>query len=442
MGLVMYLGPEAHRRAALACSATCSRLPTRFREYTCVHGSGHAFMRGFHSQLRDAVNACNELGPANAPDCAQGAFHDYWISLGGGDGTSAPERRATTRPSRVCGAYTYKRPCWYRYFWERKAVARVYEAEDMLALCDGLDGHAARRLHRRRVAARLARARSGRPRPRLRRARGRGHVQLPPRAQRARRSTGRSFEQLRLIRDLRRPADDDALVVLRLVRPHARRRSRTARSARAGAPKLEPEHARVSCAAGGAHMSAAAADLLLESACSTATDERPRAGTRRPGGARTREPSAMICATSLRQLARTSRSGRGVAYAWSLSGVTSCAERTEQRHRERGRDADLARAAAPSGAACATTTGCSSGSSGAARSSAVNVRTSSSNGRAVGAAREVRGDHPRLELRQLAVEHERDLRPDAVADDGTMDHAHVASDDAVAERVRSTTVAR
>ena len=31
---------------------SCMQLPTRFREYTCFHGSGHAFMRGYHGQLR------------------------------------------------------------------------------------------------------------------------------------------------------------------------------------------------------------------------------------------------------------------------------------------------------------------------------------------------------------------------------------------------------
>jgi hypothetical protein len=75
----------------------------------------------------------------NAPDCSQGAFHDYWISLGGTDGTTAPEG-AETSPEAVCGGYTYKRPCWYRYFWERKATTRVYTSEDILGLCDGLEG--------------------------------------------------------------------------------------------------------------------------------------------------------------------------------------------------------------------------------------------------------------------------------------------------------------
>lgn len=133
MGLAMYLGPRlvVEPRSVLQ---TCSQLPTRFREYTCIHGSGHAFMRGFHSQLRDAVNACNTLGPVNAPDCAQGAFHDYWISLGGADGTMRPED-AESSPETVCREYTYKRPCWYRFFWERRPATRVYTADDMLELC-------------------------------------------------------------------------------------------------------------------------------------------------------------------------------------------------------------------------------------------------------------------------------------------------------------------
>ena len=135
MGMAMYLGPELvtdPRRVLKTCSAQA----TRFREYTCVHGLGHAFMRGFHSYLRDAVTACNKLGVVAAPDCSQGAFHDYWISLGGGDGTERPEG-ADTDPDSVCGAYTYKRPCWFRYFWERESTTRVYEATDLLELCDG-----------------------------------------------------------------------------------------------------------------------------------------------------------------------------------------------------------------------------------------------------------------------------------------------------------------
>jgi hypothetical protein len=137
MGMAMYLGPKLVLEPRTLLT-TCERLPTRFREYTCVHGAGHAFMRGFHGQLRDAYGACLKLGPSNAPDCSQGAFHDYWISLGGADGTQV-SARPDTSPASVCGAYAFKRPCWYRYFWERKPSTRVYRPKDILALCGRLE---------------------------------------------------------------------------------------------------------------------------------------------------------------------------------------------------------------------------------------------------------------------------------------------------------------
>jgi hypothetical protein len=138
MGLVMYLGPQLvlHPRVVLA---TCSRLPTRFRRYTCIHGSGHALMRGFHSQLRDAVRACRTLGPVNAPDCAQGAFHDYWIALSGADGTT-PLEGADDSAQSVCAGYEFARPCWYRFFWERRPDDRMYRASDILHACAALTG--------------------------------------------------------------------------------------------------------------------------------------------------------------------------------------------------------------------------------------------------------------------------------------------------------------
>ena len=138
MGMAMYLGPTLvlNPRSVLK---TCDRLPTRFRRYTCVHGSGHAFMRGFHSQLSDAVRACRTLGPTNAPDCAQGAYHDYWISLSGGDDTTRPKDAATS-PRTICGGVEFVRPCWYRFFWEREPGTHVRHASDMLRLCKGVTG--------------------------------------------------------------------------------------------------------------------------------------------------------------------------------------------------------------------------------------------------------------------------------------------------------------
>jgi hypothetical protein len=137
MGLIMHLGTKLvlEPRAVLP---TCTALPTRFREYTCIHGSGHAFMRGYHGQLASAMIACKSLGPRFTPDCAQGAFHDYWISLSGGDGTTRPSQ-ADTDPRSVCGSYAYPRPCWYRFFWERRQSARVNDGADLLRLCRAVD---------------------------------------------------------------------------------------------------------------------------------------------------------------------------------------------------------------------------------------------------------------------------------------------------------------
>ncbi len=62
MGMVIYLGTKLvlDPRSVVP---TCTRLPTRFREYTCIHGTGHALMRGYHGQLAGAVLACTQARP-------------------------------------------------------------------------------------------------------------------------------------------------------------------------------------------------------------------------------------------------------------------------------------------------------------------------------------------------------------------------------------------
>jgi len=137
MGLVMHFGTKLVVDPPSAL-AMCTRLPTRFRRYTCVHGLGHAFMRGYHGQLRAAVSACRMLGARNAPDCSQGAFHDYWVSLRGADGTTRPEN-AELSPRALCdGRLTFVRACWYRYFWEREPSRRLMHASEIPPLCKGL----------------------------------------------------------------------------------------------------------------------------------------------------------------------------------------------------------------------------------------------------------------------------------------------------------------
>ena len=138
MGLVMYLGPQILRSGGASAAATCAKLPTRYREYTCVHGLGHALLRAYHGVLGQAVAACRRLQARFAPDCAQGVFHDYWISLRGADGTTRP-RHALTSPRVVCdGRFTYVRPCWYRYFLEQPLAAPIRNAADMRRACRGL----------------------------------------------------------------------------------------------------------------------------------------------------------------------------------------------------------------------------------------------------------------------------------------------------------------
>jgi hypothetical protein len=140
MGLVMYLGPQIIRSGGASAAQTCARLPTRYRAYTCVHGLGHALMRAYHGRLREAVAACRRLRPVYAPDCAQGAFHDYWISFRGADGT-VPVRGASSSPRVVCdGRFTYIRPCWYRYFLEKPLMVPIRTPGELVALCRGLRG--------------------------------------------------------------------------------------------------------------------------------------------------------------------------------------------------------------------------------------------------------------------------------------------------------------
>jgi hypothetical protein len=104
-----------------------------------VHGLGHALLRAYHGALGEAVASCRKLRARYAPDCAQGVFHDYWISLRGADGTTRP-RRALGSPRVICdGRFTYVRPCWYRYFLEQAGGLPIRDAADLRRTCRGLD---------------------------------------------------------------------------------------------------------------------------------------------------------------------------------------------------------------------------------------------------------------------------------------------------------------
>jgi hypothetical protein len=97
-------------------------------------------LRAYHGALGQAVHACRRLRVEFAPDCAQGVFHDYWISLRGADGTTRPRGPALS-PRVICdGRFTYVRPCWYRYFLEQPVGVPIRTAADLRRACRGLGG--------------------------------------------------------------------------------------------------------------------------------------------------------------------------------------------------------------------------------------------------------------------------------------------------------------
>jgi hypothetical protein len=141
-GLVTGVAPDIDASDPRGAASACDGAGTRFQRYSCVHGFGHAFMRLYDDQLEPALKLCTALGPQEAPDCAQGAYHDYWFAVVGADeATLAGD--AVTDPYRLCEAQpeAYVRPCWYRAFLEnRPAGFRVESPADIEDLCDGLEG--------------------------------------------------------------------------------------------------------------------------------------------------------------------------------------------------------------------------------------------------------------------------------------------------------------
>jgi hypothetical protein len=136
-GVAPLIDPRRPRRAAGLCAAA----GTRYRRYSCIHGLGHAFMRLYGDRLEPALGLCRALG-ASAPDCAQGAYHDYWFAVAGADDATLPDD-AVTDPRALCGAQPVRfvRPCWYRAFVDNRPAGIVVDSpEHIQVLCAGLRG--------------------------------------------------------------------------------------------------------------------------------------------------------------------------------------------------------------------------------------------------------------------------------------------------------------
>jgi hypothetical protein len=141
MGMVMTLGSQIGRLGPNGAVQMCLRAPTRFRSYTCIHTLGHAYMRLYHGQLAFGIRACRTLPVKQAPDCAQGAYHDYWLSIAGRDGAKRA-RHAVTSARKLCARaiHSFVRPCWYRYFLELPPPKLPTNAAGVRKLCVGLAG--------------------------------------------------------------------------------------------------------------------------------------------------------------------------------------------------------------------------------------------------------------------------------------------------------------
>ncbi len=140
-GIVTGVAPQIDPNDPKAAASVCDETATRYERYSCIHGFGHAFMRITNEDLPAALAYCGKLGPNAGPDCAQGAFHDYWFSVGGYDDTQKPSN-AETDPRKLCGAQQpeYVRQCWYRAFVDNRPPGAIENAIDIDRLCQALEG--------------------------------------------------------------------------------------------------------------------------------------------------------------------------------------------------------------------------------------------------------------------------------------------------------------
>lgn len=141
-GLVTGVGSDIDPSRPRQALNVCADAGTRFQRYSCIHGFGHAFMRIYGDRLELALPMCRALGPGSAPDCAQGAYHDYWFAVLGAD-DATPPADSVTNPRELCAEQpaSFVRPCWYRSFLENRDEGFQLEApDDLESLCEGLRG--------------------------------------------------------------------------------------------------------------------------------------------------------------------------------------------------------------------------------------------------------------------------------------------------------------
>jgi len=140
-GLVTGVAPTIDVRRPGEVGEVCEEAGTRYQRYSCVHGLGHAFMRLHGDRLQPALRLCTALGEP-APDCAQGAYHDYWFAVVGADEATLPGA-AVRDPRALCAAQQerFVRACWYRAFVDDRPAGIVVDSpEHFEVLCRDLAG--------------------------------------------------------------------------------------------------------------------------------------------------------------------------------------------------------------------------------------------------------------------------------------------------------------
>ena len=180
-GLVTGVAPDLDPSHPAESASVCADADTRWQRYSCVHGFGHAFMRLYADQLKPALELCVELGADTAPDCAQGAYHDYWLAVIGADDTTLQG------PARDRSAAALRRPAG----GVRAAV-----------LVPRVPRDAPRRVPDRGAAGHRGPLRGPRRRPArgLRRRRGGDRAARPGRAARHLRGAGRTADAASCVR--------------------------------------------------------------------------------------------------------------------------------------------------------------------------------------------------------------------------------------------------
>ncbi len=139
MGMVMHLGTQLilePRKVIPSCTAAAHALsPVHVlpRLRPCVHARLSQPASERDHRLQVARRALHPgLRPGRVPrllDLAQRRRR-----------TPSGRSGADTNPRSVCASYAFPRPCWYRFFWERKQSASVADEGDLRRLCRGVAG--------------------------------------------------------------------------------------------------------------------------------------------------------------------------------------------------------------------------------------------------------------------------------------------------------------